>query len=71
VIRNSKVLSSIQRGAGGEMAPAVLVPEWACEVPGTNPFDKNQGKYARTDSSVTMGRGIICTLFKSTAFAVK
>jgi len=52
------------------MAPAVQIPEWTCEVPGTNPL-KNKGKYARTDSPVTMGRGIICTLFKGTAFAVK
>jgi len=37
VTRNSKSLSSIQRAAGGEMAAARLMSEWACEVVITNP----------------------------------
>jgi len=36
VIRNSKSLSGIQRAAGGEMAAALLMSEWTCEVTGTN-----------------------------------
>jgi len=37
VTRNSRALSGVQRTAGGEMAVAELVSEWACEVTGTNP----------------------------------
>ena len=36
MIRNSRALSGIQRIAGGEMAVAVLMFEWTCEVAVTN-----------------------------------
>ncbi len=39
--RNSRALSSIQRVAGGEMAAAVLMSEWTCEVIATNLAYKN------------------------------
>jgi hypothetical protein len=56
VIRNSRALSSIQRIAGGEMAVAVLVFEWACEVAATNSaFIFKAGEYGDPDSSVIKG----------------
>ena len=58
MIRNSRALSSIQRIAGGEMAVAVLVFEWTCEVAATNSafaFISKAGEYGNPDSSVIQG----------------
>ena len=56
MIRNSRALSSIQRIAGGEMAVAVLMFEWTCEVAVTNSaLIAKAGEYDNPDSSVIKG----------------
>ena len=56
MIRNSRALSGIQRIAGGEMAVAVLMFEWTCEVAVTNSaLIAKAGEYDNPDSSVIKG----------------
>ena len=53
--RSSRASSGIQRIAGGEMAVAMLVFEWACEVVAPNFRSSDPKEYGNPVSSVIRG----------------